>query len=262
MTSIKIVGNAKDIVTALSFLGASSDSNTAGFNPILLEVAKGKANVSMPNTARTGFVVGHFKCEHINDGQMVVDVLHTIRRIKKYFMDSKITLEYDSVKGRLRIYNDKNTRTSTHYPPAPGDCGAMPLPFPKSKNGMILFGQEGSRIKPSTQIKIDASKLHTLLDMAADVEVDYFLFHFKPKGKSRCWIGDETDKTQSPMDDVLDCTVKGQDAKVQFSADFPEIISSLKGSVVLYTTTNSPMWIKQKWDNGSSEYVIAPRIDE
>lgn len=262
MTTVKITGQAKDLVTALSFMGASGDSNTAGFNPILLEVAKGKAKLSMPNTARTGFVSGHFKCEHNTDGIMVVDVLHTIKRIKKYFMDSKVTLEYDSDKGKLRIYNDKKTRTSTHYPPAPGDCGALPSPFPKTKKGIILFGQEGNRQEPTTQIKINASKLHTLLDMAADVEVDYFLFHFNPKGNSKCSIGDETDKTQSPMTDILDCTVKGKEAEVQFSADFPEIISSLKGDVVLYTSTNTPMWIKQKWDMGSVEYVIAPRIDE
>lgn len=262
MTTVKINGQAKDIVTALSFLGAAGDSGTAGFNPLLLEVVNGKANVSMPNTARTGFVVGHFECEHDNDGVMVVDVLHTIKRIKKYFMGTKITLEYDAEKGKLRIYNDKKTRTSTHYPPAPGDCGAMALPFPKTKKGMIQFGPEGNRAEPTTQVKIDAAKLQTLLDMASDVEVDYFLFHFKPKGLSKCWIGDETDKTQSPMDDVLECVVKGKDAEVQFSADFPEIVASLKGPVVLYTSTNTPMWIKQKWDKGSVEFVIAPRIDE
>lgn len=259
---VKINGDAKDIVTALSFLGASGAGGNAGFNPILLDVKDGKASVSMPNIARTGFVLGHFVCEHNTNGVMVVDVLHTIGRIKKYFMGQKITLEYDSEKGRLKIYNDKKTRTSTHYPPAPGDCGAMALPFPKNKKGMIKFGPEGNRKEPTTQVKIDAAILKTLLDMASDVEVDYFLFQFKVKGKSRCWIGDETDKTQSPMDDVLNCVVKGKDAKVQYSADFPEIISSLKGNVILYTSDNSPMWIKQKWDKGVVEYVIAPRIDE
>lgn len=256
---VKIYGKSEEFIEAFTFLGASPDTSTAGFDPLLLSIKNGKASVETPNIPRTAFVIGEFKVKHQGEGQMVIDVKHVMSRLKKFFSGTEVEIDYNPETGKMTISND--AKTSITYPPAIGDCNAMPLPFKRNEKGIVLFGKENPK-KPTTKVKIDAKELAQLIPQANEVLVDYYQFTFRPDGVSESWIGDENDKTKSPMHTILNCSVKGKEAYSQYSDGFPEIASVLKGEVSLYLMPNSPIWIVQKWESGKVEYLIAPRVDD
>lgn len=253
---IQIRGETEDIVKALTMLGASSEAKGAGFNPLLLKVEEGKISTSGSNTDNTAFVVGEIKTKTKGEGELIVDVIHALGRLRKFFSGGTVTLKYETEKGRLVISNNK--KKSYSYPPAKGDCHYMELPFKRDSKGIILFGG----VRPTTRVKIDAAELKQLPEMAADVEVDFYSIIFRPDGVSEAWVGDEGDKTQKPMNVKLDCEVKGKEAICQYSQGFKEVVSVLEGKVTLYLSTNSPVWILQELEEGHIEYIIAPRIEQ
>ena len=257
---IEITGKTSDIIEALALFGASPDASTYGFNPLLFKVSKGKISTSAPNISHTAFVSGEFNIKTKGTGEMVIDVLHTINRLKKYFSNEEVTIQFDEDKGKTIIKNKK--MKSYSHPPAKGDCEYREIPFKKDKKGKLLMcGDPDSPESPTTKIEIDAKELHLLLSQASDVNVDYYSLFFKKDEQSFSWIGDETDKTQNPIHTKIECTVRGKDASVQYSDAFKEIISVLKGKITLYTSSSSPLWVVYEWKNGKVEYIIAPRLD-
>ena len=129
-----------------------------------------------------------------------------------------------------------------------------------------MCGDPDNPTAPKTKVVMDASELHQLLTQAKEVEVDYYQLSFRKEGKSEAWIGDESDKTKSPINTTLDCNVTGKDAELAYGSSFPEIVAVLNGKIELYASTNEPVWIVQKIKEGKIkgrvEYVIASRVDE
>ncbi len=254
------VSDLQNIITLVSSPGTGSDGKSSVLIPNFLMDVQDKIYVKALGGNKSLFVNLEYKPdgEIIEKGSIPVGSVEVLQNyLSRFSSDSKV--EVTKTSGKLTIKSlegDEKTATlpivhESHIESIEGT--SIILEKYKMIDGVMQNTDKGIKLETKVVIQ-EAEKVKEVIDDADIVPPPKF-FTLTIDENVMGQVGSEETgiiKTKIPA------TILQGKCKVSYSKGLDNIFTALKGSVMIFTNNNAPLWVVKEEPNYKVEYFLAP----